>query len=186
MMTRGLAYRWAVAVAFLNSAALGGSAQSQQRSVISPDSDGVVFAIGVEDKIRNDFKSFGWEGVETFGCTVGIDCVAGTFPLRLCAPWARQDWDRTAVARLEIDFNLGEDIPNAILRVARFGMETDLVSIDGGPAITATGIGEDQWSANEYRLGHLQAGPHKIVLSVSDERVGSGRHALDAIMLLSR
>ena len=179
-----------VSAAFVLMATLQqGSALGQQGPALTPGPDGVIFTIGVEDKSRTEFAYNSWKGIDAFECTVGIDCTTENFPLRLYALWAAKDWDNSAVARDVINFNLGNDVPNAVFRVARFGSETSVVRVDGGEEIVIArdmmGVGsvEDGWGWFELPLADLEAGPHQIVLSVLDDKNGSGRHSLDAITL---
>ena len=154
-----------------------------------PGEDGIVFVIGEFDGNRVEFQRTGWEGVNDFRCTAGVDCLAESFPMRIRAASATQ-WDAVAVESITISFRLAEDLEAARLVLARAGDETSVVSLDGREIGTYThdeiGAGEGPiYGQLAISLGMLDAGPHTLTLRVADDGTGNQRHSLDAIALRS-
>ncbi len=165
-------------------------ASADDRSGLSPDSDGVIFSIGEANRDRNEFKGRSWTGVSVFECTVGIDCDADRFPMRLHTASTRDVFDSSAVERIVISFDLAVETDAAELVVARWGIENSVVKLDDGPPKTITSkmadppFDEGIWGRFVLPLGPLEAGSHLIELSVEDIRLGSRRHSLDSISLV--
>ena len=154
---------------------------------LTPDGEGVLFSIGELDASNLDFEEDGWEGVADFECTVGIDCDTEKFPMRLHAPSAYY-WDYKAVQRATIRFRLAEDLRTARVTLSRAGDETSVLQIDDEGQFTVTGAmlgssGGGRYGQVTLELGPLEAGLHRLLLSVADDDEGNGRHALDAIIL---
>jgi len=180
-----------VILALAALAGLANGAQAGDAPALVPDADGVLFAIGTEDKRRDEFKKSDWTGISQHACTVGIDCDVGTFPTRLVADYAARFYSDNTVQRAVVIFNLAEAQSNLMLVVARFGIETSVVRIDDKEPIIVTHemmdppSAEDVWGRFELPLGAVSAGMHQIEFSVLNEKAGTGRHSLDSITLLS-
>lgn len=146
-----------------------------------------LFTIGKEDMSRMEFKGSGFAGIEVYDCDVANLDVA-KFPLRIYKSSARQKWDDTGVARVMIRFRLAQDYSHAVLHLARWGAETDVVTVDKRRPIEVQalmiGSDEDVHGAGNIELGALKHGRHTIELSVAEDgAANSGRHSWDSISL---
>jgi len=90
--------------------------------------------MGIEDKSDHEFCSSGFSGHPEFTCTVGVDCSTESFPQRLHRP-QRSAYAKTyadaGVERITIKFSLEKAYNSVVLRLARGGGETTVVTIAG-------------------------------------------------------
>ena len=142
----------------------------------------------------NEFDRFGYEGVTTYNyqiASLGVqnpDVVKESFPAGLITAersGVGDDPDVRSVVTLNIKFNLLDDYEDAKLQIARFGIETDKVVIDGGTTFTSPGVGEGVWSDEEFNIGTLAKGSHTIAFSLipGTGAVGSDTHVWDHLLL---
>jgi hypothetical protein len=90
-----------------------------------------------------------------------------------------------------IDFSLGRTYDGVVLRLAREGSETTVVTVDGTSDyhVTAEMLGSrdgNHLGACDLAVGPLEGGGHTIVLTVLDEGKGGGGYFCDALKLLVR
>ncbi len=142
---------------------------------------GPLFVIGVpepaapESEGSDEFDSLTWRASES--CIVDA---AGSqdrfFPAALyhpeCSPDAR------GVSELIITFSVVEPC-SLVLRLARYGAETDSVEFDG-EMLAAAGPGEETWGEVTLPLGPVAAGNHSLRFTVAPG-AGDGLHFWDAI-----
>jgi hypothetical protein len=145
----------------------------------------VFFAIGHEDKSDGEFN---WSrmGITEYSCSIGVDCLAESFPCRLDQP----GFDFGGVKRVTIRFRLDQDCENAIPRLARAGGETTAVSVDKDQThlVTAKMVGSADhggYGVYDLLLGELKKGVHTITMTVADDGTGNGGYSWDAISLLT-
>jgi hypothetical protein len=140
-----------------------------------------IFAIGVEDKDDGEFRRSGFTGHSEYRCTVGADCKADAFLGRLhraeVTEYARGYADG-GVQRVVIAFNLKRAYDAVVLRLARGGGETTIVTIDGTQThwVTSKMLGSvEGYGVGAYNLmlGPLAAGGHTIQLTVADDQQGN-------------
>jgi hypothetical protein len=92
----------------------------------------VIFAIGQEDKSYSEFRLRGFKGQSEYTCRVGVDCSSEAFPRRLYrASIPGYNTEDSGVERVTIMFTLDQAYKNAVLRLARAGNETTVVTVDG-------------------------------------------------------
>jgi hypothetical protein len=148
----------------------------------------VVFRIGKEDKSDLEFKKTEWSGQKEYVCQIGINDKDSAFPAELYVHGSV--YENYGVEKLEIVFTL-ERTEDLVLRLARGGEETTVVSIDGKNPLEVTsvmlGSGEGfQAGSYELELGTLDKGEHRISFSVKDDKKGNGSYQWDAIKLYSK
>jgi hypothetical protein len=152
-----------------------------------------IFAIGLEYKSDLEFRSSGFSGRPEFTCTVGVDCSTQSFPQRLhraqSSAYAKTYKD-AGVERITIKFNLEKAYNNAVLRLARGGGETTVVTIDGKQTYFVTNemLGSfEGYGVGVYNLilGTLTEGAHIIQLTVADDGKGNGTYQWDALALFA-
>ena len=158
---------------------------------IDVGSDGVLFAIGVEDGDRSEFQHFDWEGINDYECTVGVNCESKNFPARFLRMSVADRWDYLGVAQVTINFNLNQAYERVFLRLVRTGSDTTIVNLDDGVSHYVTHKMLDSRSWGNYGgydldLGRLNAGIHTIKLTVDEHGMGNGRYSWDAIILLAK
>ena len=91
--------------------------------------------------------------------------------------------------RIIISFRLDQAYNNVILRLARGGAETTVVTIDGKQTylVTDTMLGSGEgFGVGVYNLelGTLKKGVHTIQLTVADDGKGNGAYQWDALSLI--
>ena len=152
-----------------------------------------IFLIGREDKSDLEFCRSGFSGHPEFTCTVGIDCSTKSFPQRLhraqSSAYARTYVD-AGVERITIEFSLEQAYMNVVLRLARGGGETTVVTIDGKRKYFVTNemLGSHEgYGVGVYNLilGALKKGTHIIQLTVADDGKGNGTYQWDALALFA-
>ena len=149
-----------------------------------------LFTIGQEDKSYFEFRSTGFMRQPEYTCRVEADCEAEAFPRRLYrAPIPSYVGD--GVECIAISFTLGHDYNEVVLRLARAGAETAVVTIDGKRThlVTNSMLGSNEgtiFGAFNLTLGALNKGTHTIQLTVADDGTGNGRHSWDALALFAR
>jgi hypothetical protein len=157
---------------------------------IDADSDGILFSIGSEDGVGYDYQQSGWQGIHEYKCTIGVDCETSSFPACLYATSAADQWDYSAVERVEITFNLSKEFEDVNLRLVRAGAETSVVRLDDRYEfeVSSDMLGSYEgpvFGSYELELGSLEEGIHRIELSVADDGKANGRHVWDAIVLVT-
>jgi len=158
---------------------------------IDVGSDGVLFAIGVEDGDRSEFKEFDWEGINEYECTVGVNCQSKDFPARLLRMSVADRWDYLGVAQVTIKFNLNQALERVFLRIVRGGSDTTVVNLNDSAShyVTHKMLDSRNWAhygSYDLDLGSLNAGIHIIKLTVDERGMGRGRYSWDAIILLAK
>lgn len=170
----------------LMSAVVPGFARGRSES--SADSGPTtVFTIGTDNNLRDEFRESGFTGLQEYNCDA-TDCSADQFPMRIYSKSVANVYDDCGVAQLKLNFRLSRGYDNVSLRLARWGIETDLVKVDNRPvvAVTAAMLGSAEDIHGEYDLdiGPLSAGRHSIGIRVAEDNAGgSGRHSWDSISL---
>jgi hypothetical protein len=113
----------------------------------------VIFEIGKEDKSALEFRRSGFMEQTEYRCRVGVDCSTEAFPeyLNRAGYWGHLD---SGVERITIIFRLDQAYNNVILRLARGGDETTVVTVDRKRThlVTNTMLG----SGEGYRVGVLE------------------------------
>jgi hypothetical protein len=167
---------------------------SAQESSLPVQATGSIFSIGKENRSYFGFRYRGWADESEFHCTVGVDCIEASFPRRLYRH-NRSDYARThddeGVESVLVTFHLAQDVPKAVLRLARAGTETTLVSLDGGQPYTVTGamLGSadgTEFGVYDLQLGELSPGEHTLLFTVADDGQGNGSYSWDSIALFAR
>ena len=148
-----------------------------------------LFTIGQEDKSYFEFRSTGFRGQPEYTCRVEADCAAEAFPRWLYR--APRPWTDDGVERITIIFTLDHDYNEVVLRLARAGAETAVVTVDGKRTHLVTnsmlGSNEDYVvGAYNLTLGALKKGTHTIQLTLADDGTGNDMHVWDAIALFAR
>lgn len=156
---------------------------------IDVGSDGVLFAIGLEDGDKSEFQLFDWEGINDYECTVGVNCESKNFPARFFRMSVVDRWDYLGVAQVTINFNLNQTYENVFLRLVRAGSDTTIVKLDDSVTHSVTGkmLDSRSWyhfGAYDLDLGSLDTGIHNIKLTVDEHGMGDGSYPWDAIVLL--
>jgi predicted ester cyclase len=123
-----------------------------------------IFAIGREDNSYGEFRSNGFSELTEFTCTVGVDCLTEMFPNGLNREHLRL-YAHSSVERITIQFSLEQAYNNVVLRLARAGSETTVVTIDGKRTYFVTNemLGSSEgWTVGVFnlRLGTLEEGVH--------------------------
>ena len=154
------------------------------------DSPVVIFAIGEEDESRGVFRMSGFTGVHDYECDAEKKCVPEEFPARSYRMSAAVIADDSGVARITFKFRLNRDYNEVVLRLARWGAETDVITVDKKQALHVTnvmlGSNEDVHGVYDLNLGGLIEGRHTIQLTVAEDGKGNGRHSWDAITLFAK
>jgi hypothetical protein len=159
-----------------------------------PRPDGkVIFEIGKEDKSWNDLRGTGFKDKSEYICRVGVDCSEETFPNGMYLEHAFIAWTAQTdnqVKRIVFLFTLRRKHRNLVLRIAREGVETTAVSINGAESMLVTsemlGSADDlRYGAYNLYIGEMKKGVHEIILTVADDGKGMGSYALDAISLIA-
>lgn len=148
-----------------------------------------IFAIGQEDWRWSDFRSSGLSETTEFNCTVGIDCSTELFPQSLNRA-GLEVYQEISVEQVVIQFNLEQSYNYVILRLAKAGSETVVVTVDGEFTYHVTGelVGSGEggrMGAYNLRLGALTEGTHTIQLTVADDGIGNGSFGWDALSLFA-
>ncbi len=158
---------------------------------IADDPSGkVLFAIGQVDESHREFKGIGFSGIHDYRCAAGTDCVAESFPGSSYRMSAARTWDFSGVAQIIINFTLDQAYNNLVLRIARAGAETTVVTVDEkqNHRVTNTMLKSNEGfihGAYDVGLGAFNKGTHTIQLTVADDGKGNGRHIWDAIVLVA-
>jgi hypothetical protein len=162
----------------------------------------LIFKIGKVDKKGSDFKPEGFKGVNEFICTAGIDCDVKAFPLKMYRMSETQRFDKidlsqafdnSGVARVNINFTLDQDYKKAVLRLARTGLETTVVTVDDQQTHLVTykmlgSLDSDHFlsfGAYDLNLGSLNKATHSIQLTVAEDGEGDGVFVWDALILVA-
>jgi len=149
-----------------------------------------LFTIGQEDKSYSEFRSTGFRGQPEYTCRVEADCATEAFPRRLYRAPIRP-YVGDGVERIAISFTLDHDYNEVVLRLARAGAETTVVTVDGKRThlVTNSMLGSNEhWVVGVYdlTLGALNKGIHTIQLTVADDGKGNGQYSWDALALFAR
>ena len=149
----------------------------------------VIFAIGQEDKSDGEFRKYGLRGITEYRCRVGVDCSTETFPAYLNRA-GYSGYDYGGVERIIISFRLDQTYNDFILRLARGGAETTVVTVDGKQTylVTNTMLGSGEgYGVGVYNLelGALKKGRHTIEITVADDGKGNATYQWDALSLYS-
>ena len=99
------------------------------------------------------------------------------------------NFDSGGVKRIIITFRMEQSYDNVILRLARAGGETTMVTMDGNQThlVTAEMLGSADhggFGAYDLMVGGLKTGVHTIEMSVPDDGKGNGGYSWDAISLI--
>lgn len=151
----------------------------------------ILFQIGQEDGAEFEFNSSNLKNVHEFTCSAPLGCKAEVFPRRLYIhprKTIREVWTGGGVAKVSINFTLDIDQEEVVLRLARAGDETTLVTLNGEQEflITSEILGSREgglFSAYNLSLGSINKGMHTIQFTVVDDGKGNGRYAWDSISL---
>jgi hypothetical protein len=167
---------------------------ARYRYVPRPDGK-VIFEIGKEDRSWSELRGTGFKDKSEYICQIGVDCSEETFPNGVYLEYAyagygRAGYEDNQVKRIVFLFTLGRKHRHVVLRIARVGVETTAVSINGAESILVTsemlGSGDDtRFGAYNLYIGEMKKGEHEIVLTVADDGKGMGSHGLDAISLIA-
>lgn len=146
-----------------------------------------LFTIGTENGSRDEQRQSGFMGVQQYECNAP-NCVARELTMRIYRMSMAKIFDVWGVAQLKLDFRLSRRYDNAVLRLAHWGVQTDLVTIDNRPAVAVTasmlGSGEDIPGTHDLNIGPLPAGRHTIGIRAAENNAGgSRRHSWDSISL---
>lgn len=149
-----------------------------------------IFAIGRENKSWYELRISGLTGISEYTCTVGVDCSTEMFPSGLARAGYDNPYDYEDVEHVTIQFSLEEAYNNVILRLAKAGNETVVVTIDGERTYFVTNqmtgsADGGRFGAYNLRLGALEEGAHTIQLHVADDGTGEGEFAWDALSLFA-
>ncbi len=147
--------------------------------------DNVFFKIGREDKSDLEFCSSGFREIAEYRCRVGVDCSTEAFPAYLNRAGST-GYASGGVERIIISFRLAQAYNNVILRLARGGAETTVVTVDGKQTylVTNTMLGSGEgYRVGVYNLelGALKKGVHTIQLTVADDGKGNATYQWDAL-----
>ncbi|MEJ2667923.1 MAG: alpha/beta hydrolase-fold protein [Deinococcales bacterium] len=130
-----------------------------------------IFQIGSDDDSDAEFTATGFS--TDFTCHVGVDCTTSSFPRELEWHKGIGDYPAMGVTRATIDFELKESYPDLVLRLARTGVETLQVVVDGAHSyrVTAEMLGSTEGVVGTYNLdlGALPQGSHGITFTLVDE-----------------
>ena len=148
----------------------------------------VLLEIGREDEDYSEFASRGFRDLEEFHCSTDQVLSAEEF---LFAHFIEGVIADRGVSRVVIDFTLGQRYERVVLRLAREGSETTVVTVDEGTEfqVTADMLGSrdgNHFGAYDLVLGSLEEGEHTIVLTVLDEGKSGSGYVWDALKLLAR
>ena len=96
--------------------------------------------------------------------------------------------DESGVVRLNINFTLDQDYKEVVLRLARAGVETTEVTVDGKRThhVTAKMLGSKEggiYGVFDLMLGSLSKDNHTIQLALSEDKKSKGRIVWDALVL---
>ena len=153
-----------------------------------PPEGKVIFQIGQEDK-KLEFLTRGFTGIHEYMCTAGMNCIPTSFPARSYRMSAANIGDYSGVAQITIEFKLKRYYNEVVLRLARWGAETTVVTVDGKETHHVTsnmlGSNEDVHGVYNLALGALSKGRHTILLTVAEDGKGNGRHSWDALVLFA-
>ena len=151
----------------------------------------MIFAIGQEDKSYREFNARGFKGQSEYTCRVGVDCSSETFPRRLYFPPISK-YTIDGVVRITIMFTLDHTYKNAILRLARAGNETTVVTVDGERErthrVTDIMLGSTDggvYGVYDLTLGALKKGTHTLQFTVGDDGKGNEGYSWDALTLFA-
>jgi hypothetical protein len=156
----------------------------------------VIFKINWDDGTGEGFAETGFGGLDTYHCVVAgsPDCEdESLFPKVLYADQGSvdADADERGVERVVIEFYLHNDYTDVKLRLARGGLASTVVTLDGEVLAEVQGadlVYEDdaEYGAFDLLLSEaLEAGPHTLELSLSDESELAS-HDWDAVILFGR
>jgi len=147
-----------------------------------------LFIIGVEDESWREFRNDGFEGQNVYSCVVGVNCSADNFPHYLHIFPDDPYYDQRGVMRIVISFTLDKLERDVVLRLARGGLETTEVTVDGGEKylVTASMLGSNEGfivGSYDLEIGSLEKGSHTIELAVAMDGKGGGSYEWDALVL---
>lgn len=170
---------------------LGQSVAAQEAPPVAPNSNGIIIALGEQDRGYADFARSGYEGVHEFECVVGVDCEAALFPDAIYHMDRVPSlyYEKSAVAEARIRFNLKDDTDDLILRLVRSGSETAIVQVDDQPLVelppemfvppSTDGFGTGVF---DLKIGNLVSGEHVVKLTMK-AGTGNGAFGWDAVIL---
>ena len=149
----------------------------------------VIFEFGQEDKNEIEFPQRGFRGHPEYRCRVGVDCSTETFPMYLYV--TVDEYVDNGVERITISFKLNQTYNDVILRLARGGDETTVVTVDRKRTYLVTntmlGSGENyHFGVYNLKLGALKKGRHRFELTVADDGKGNRGFAWDALALIAK
>ncbi len=140
----------------------------------------------------DEFSRWGWRDIATYDVDIATPgkqdpsvVPAGLIQLDRVGVEDGTIHDDRSVAKLNISFDLPRDYANVNFTLAKFGVESDVVVIDGGKKFTAPGAGEGVRTSVDLAIGSLSRGSHtiSITLSPTSEPEASLTHVWDALVL---
>lgn len=146
-----------------------------------------IFQFGTEDGAYAEFSNHDLSGAP-FTCRAGVDCSAARFPFVLTLSPGASEFPGQEATRATIDFELAKSYRDLDFHMARAGVETVDVTVDGrrSYSIPASIFGSGESftvSSYDLYLGPLGPGRHRISLSVVDDGAGDGWFGWDALGL---
>jgi hypothetical protein len=147
-----------------------------------------ILEIGQEDGSSAEFAQKGFRDLDEFHCSTEQVLNAETFPFGHFIEGVVTD---RGVSRVIIDVTFDEVYDRVVLRLAREGSETTIVTVDEKTEyqVTAEMLGSrdgNHFGVYDLLVGPLEKGGHTIVLTVLDDGRSTGGYAWDALKLLVR
>jgi len=147
----------------------------------------LVLEIGQEDGSSAEFAHKGFRDLDEFHCSTEQVLNADTFPFGHFIDGVVTD---RGVSRVIIDLTCDEAYDRVVLRLAREGSETTIVTVDEKTEyqMTAEMLGSrdgNHFGVYDLLLGPLEKGGHTIVLTVLDDGKSTGGYAWDALSLIA-
>jgi len=148
----------------------------------------LILEIGQEDGSYVEFANKGFRDLDEFHCSTEQITSADTFPLGHFILGVVTD---RGVSRVVFDLIFDEAYDRVVLRLAREGSETTVVTVDEKTEyqVTAEMLGSrdgNHFGVYDLLVGPLEKGKHTIVLTVLDDGKSAGHYAWDALKLLVR
>jgi len=147
----------------------------------------LILEIGQEDGSSAEFAHKGFRDLDEFHCSTEQVLNADTFPFGHFIDGVVTD---RGVSRVIIDLTCDEAYDRVVLRLAREGSETTIVTVDEKTEyqMTAEMLGSrdgNHFGVYDLLLGPLEKGGHTIVLTVLDDGKSTGGYAWDALSLIA-
>jgi hypothetical protein len=147
-----------------------------------------ILEIGQEDGSYAEFANKGFRDIDEFHCSMEQVPSADTFPLGHFIDGVVTD---RGVSRVVFDLTFDEAYDRVVLRLAREGSETTIVTVDEKTEyqVTAEMLGSrdgNHFGVYDLIVSPLEKGEHTIVLTVLDDGKSAGHYAWDALKLLVR